>query len=226
MKLRTPTTKKFEIPFLMVLLILLGSWLVWTGKRDLYNHSIADNARVVEFRIANTRGVLEIIPREPAAGETLPTDPHHPDRFLFRLHLRGGFVSEQMTASDFRLAYGQKALEETVQAGDNFLFRLLNITSWTNLIWASLGLIGQIAFFGRMLVQWIASEKKEKSVVPASFWWMSLWGGVLLFTYFVWRQDFVGVLGQSTGVVIYARNLRLIAKERRRKAEAARSVAP
>jgi lipid-A-disaccharide synthase-like uncharacterized protein len=41
-------------------------------------------------------------------------------------------------------------------------------------------------------------------------------GGVFLFTYFVWRQDFVGVLGQSTGIVIYARNLRLISKQRRR----------
>ncbi len=50
------------------------------------------------------------------------------------------------------------------------------------------------------------------------FWWLSFLGGVCLFTYFVWRKDAVGVLGQATGVVIYARNLRLIHKERTRRA--------
>jgi hypothetical protein len=56
-------------------------------------------------------------------------------------------------------------------------------------------------------------------VIPASFWWLSLFGGVALFAYFVWRQDFVGVLGQSSGIVIYARNIRLIYKRRRRETD-------
>ena len=56
----------------------------------------------------------------------------------------------------------------------------------------------------------------KKSVVPAAFWWLSLAGGLALFSYFVWRRDVIGVLGQSTGVVIYARNLRLTAKANRR----------
>jgi hypothetical protein len=68
-----------------------------------------------------------------------------------------------------------------------------------------------------MFVQWFASEKKGQSVVPAAFWWMSLIGGVALFAYFAWRPDVVGVLGQCSGVVIYARNLRLISKHRRRE---------
>jgi len=64
------------------------------------------------------------------------------------------------------------------------------------------------------------SEKQRESVVPEAFWWLSLVGGVFLFVYFVWRQDIVGVLGQSSGVVIYARNLWLIRKRRRRLARA------
>jgi lipid-A-disaccharide synthase-like uncharacterized protein len=55
-------------------------------------------------------------------------------------------------------------------------------------------------------------------VITPSFWWFSLLGGVCLFAYFVWRQDAVGVIGQSSGIVIYARNLRLIAKQKRREA--------
>ena len=54
----------------------------------------------------------------------------------------------------------------------------------------------------------------QRSEVPVVFWWLSLAGGLLLFVYFVWRKDPIGVLGQSTGVAVYARNLRLIAKER------------
>ncbi len=77
-----------------------------------------------------------------------------------------------------------------------------------------IGLVGQGAFFGRMFVQWIISERSRVSTVPEIFWWFSFIGGICLFTYFVWRVDIVGVMGQSTGIVIYARNLRLLYKQR------------
>ena len=96
------------------------------------------------------------------------------------------------------------------------LLGFFNISSWSNFIWLAIGLGGQIAFFGRMFIQWVVSEKSRQSQVPELFWWLSFIGGVCLFTYFVWRVDVVGVLGQSTGVVIYARNLRLIKKQKRR----------
>jgi lipid-A-disaccharide synthase-like uncharacterized protein len=82
-------------------------------------------------------------------------------------------------------------------------------------VWVGVGLLGQLAFSGRMIVQWIASEKRGSSVVPAAFWYMSLGGGLLLALYFIWRLDLVGVLGQSTGIVIYARNIRLLYKQRK-----------
>ena len=84
--------------------------------------------------------------------------------------------------------------------------------------------MGQVMFTFRMVVQWWASEKHKRSVVPVSFWWGSLFGGALLFAYFVWRKDIVGVVGQSTGVFVYTRNLVLIHQGRRIEAEGARTL--
>ncbi len=73
-----------------------------------------------------------------------------------------------------------------------------------------LGLIGQAVFTARFIVQWLASEKAGKSVMPVAFWWLSLAGAGLLFAYSVARADPVFILGQSLGFIIYSRNLILI----------------
>lgn len=91
----------------------------------------------------------------------------------------------------------------------------LNITEPFALIWVGIGLLGQILFTGRMIVQWLASEKEKKSVVPVAFWWMSLTGATMLIIYFIWRQDAIGVLGQATGWLIYVRNLWMIIRDKR-----------
>jgi lipid-A-disaccharide synthase-like uncharacterized protein len=96
----------------------------------------------------------------------------------------------------------------------SFLYRLLNITSVTGIAWVGLGLLGQVLFTGRMVLQWLVSERERRSVVPVAFWWMSLGGATMLMVYFTWRRDIVGVLGQSTGWLIYVRNLWLIYRER------------
>lgn len=95
-----------------------------------------------------------------------------------------------------------------------WLYRVFDITSWTGVLWVAFGLGGQVLFTGRMLIQWIASEKRQQSVIPVAFWWMSLTGATMLMMYFIWRVDIVGVLGQSTGWFIYARNLALIYRPR------------
>lgn len=87
---------------------------------------------------------------------------------------------------------------------------LLNISGWTGVVWVALGVTGQVLFTSRMLLQWIASERAARSVVPTAFWWLSLLGATMLIIYFLWRKDIVGVLGQSTGWAIYLRNLYLI----------------
>jgi lipid-A-disaccharide synthase-like uncharacterized protein len=97
-----------------------------------------------------------------------------------------------------------------------FFFRLLNITSPVGFAWVALGLLGQLLFTGRMLLQWLVSERTRRSVVPVGFWWMSLGGASMLLVYFIWRRDIVGVLGQSAGWIIYTRNLWLIYAERLR----------
>jgi len=81
-------------------------------------------------------------------------------------------------------------------------------------LWLILGFIGQIMFSMRFLIQWFVSEKKKKSVIPVSFWYFSIAGGVLLLSYAIFRKDPVFMLGQSVGVVIYLRNLYLIHKKR------------
>lgn len=80
----------------------------------------------------------------------------------------------------------------------------------TETIWIIIGFVGQSLFFMRFFVQWLASEKAKASVIPHAFWYFSIGGGVTLCAYAIYRQDPVFILGQSTGLLIYARNLFLI----------------
>ncbi len=77
-----------------------------------------------------------------------------------------------------------------------------------------IGFLGQALFTARFLVQWIASERAGRSVVPVSFWFFSLGGGLILFAYALYRGDPVFIVGQGLGTFIYVRNLMLIAQER------------
>ncbi|TMV88726.1 lipid A biosynthesis protein [Thioclava sp. BHET1] len=94
---------------------------------------------------------------------------------------------------------------------------LLHVDSMTELWWVVFGLLAQLMFTGRFVVQWIASERQRDSVVPVTFWYFSLAGGLMLFSYALYRRDPVFVLGQSLGVFIYSRNLWLIYAKRRRE---------
>jgi lipid-A-disaccharide synthase-like uncharacterized protein len=82
-------------------------------------------------------------------------------------------------------------------------------------IWIVLGFIAQFMFSMRFVVQWIASERVGRSIVPVAFWFFSIGGGTLLLIYSIQRQDPVFIAGQALGLIIYARNLWLIFKEKR-----------
>jgi lipid-A-disaccharide synthase-like uncharacterized protein len=84
---------------------------------------------------------------------------------------------------------------------------ILGASSTTVMFWLGLGLFGQLLFTGRMVVQWLASERKGTSIVPPMFWWMSLVGSLLLLAYFLWRRDPIGLLGQAFGSFVYLRNI-------------------
>ena len=73
-----------------------------------------------------------------------------------------------------------------------------------------LGFIGQFFFSMRFVVQWIASEKHKKSVVPLTFWIFSVLGSSLLLIYAIYRKDPVFILGQAPNLLIYFRNIWLI----------------
>jgi lipid-A-disaccharide synthase-like uncharacterized protein len=77
----------------------------------------------------------------------------------------------------------------------------------TKHIWLAVGFFGQALFFGRFFVQWIASERRKESVIPRSFWFLSLGGGIILLLYSIHRRDPVFIVGQATGMFIYTRNL-------------------
>jgi lipid-A-disaccharide synthase-like uncharacterized protein len=84
-----------------------------------------------------------------------------------------------------------------------------------NSFWIGLGFLAQLLFTGRFLVQWIASEKAHRSVIPATFWYLSILGSALLLLYAVYRTDPVFILGQSFGMLVYVRNMYLIRHERK-----------
>ncbi len=118
-----------------------------------------------------------------------------------------------VTPEEFARLYYEQQTEEHGWWG-NILHFLFNTTSPIGIAWVSLGLAGQAIFMGRMLVQWFVSEKSKRSVIPVSFWWMSLVGSTMLLVYFIWRRDIVGILGNLTGWIVYVRNLVLIHRSR------------
>ena len=113
------------------------------------------------------------------------------------------------------LAVAQSAASTAEPSAPHWLMRALLVDSWAGVGLAAYGLLAQAVFMSRMMVQWIASERAKKSVMPVAFWWLSLSGAAMLVVYGVLRQDIVIILAQVFGFVVYARNLTLIARERR-----------
>lgn len=179
----------------MILLVLLGMWLVLQPALSRSHSDLTLRVGAHEIMLMRVeidgKGAYEIV--SPSALRSQSP--------IMRSEL-DAFLDQQIQEWNARPAI------------ERHLLGFFNITRWSTFGWVAIGLVGQGAFFGRMFVQWIISERSRVSTVPEIFWWFSLIGGVCLFTYFVWRVDIVGVLGQSTGIVIYARNLRLIHKEK------------
>lgn len=81
--------------------------------------------------------------------------------------------------------------------------------------WILLGFIAQGLFTLRFVVQWLASERAGRSVIPFAFWIFSLAGGALLLAYALYRRDPVFIVGQALGLLIYVRNIFLVMKHAR-----------
>ena len=81
--------------------------------------------------------------------------------------------------------------------------------------WLAFGLAAQLLFTARFVIQWFASERAGKSVVPMAFWFLSMGGGIMLLIYGIVRREPIIILGQALAVVIYLRNIMLIINNRR-----------
>jgi lipid-A-disaccharide synthase-like uncharacterized protein len=77
------------------------------------------------------------------------------------------------------------------------------------------GLAGQIVFGSRFFVQWLASERMKRSVIPVAFWYLSLVGSVLTFVYAIYIQEPVFIIAQAGGLIIYSRNLYFVYRDRK-----------
>ena len=88
-----------------------------------------------------------------------------------------------------------------------------NLTNY-EIFFLLIGFLGQTLFASRFIFQWIYSEKMGKSSIPISFWYLSIFGGIGLLIYALFRKDPVIILGQMFGILIYTRNLILIYKKK------------
>ncbi|WP_448821004.1 lipid-A-disaccharide synthase N-terminal domain-containing protein [Cetobacterium sp.] len=89
---------------------------------------------------------------------------------------------------------------------------MMGVENWN--IFLVIGFVGQGLFSMRFIIQWLASEKAKKSVIPFSFWTLSLSGSVFLLIYAIYKRDPVFILGQAPNVLIYSRNIYLIRKNK------------
>lgn len=136
-------------------------------------------------------------------GENISLLEQEDGTLVYRLEQPDGTL-ETLTPLQFAKRHFQR------EQGRDFINRLFNITSPIGIAWVLVGLLGQALFTGRMVVQWMVSERRGRSTVPVAFWWLSLMGASMLLVYFIWRKDIVGILGQGLGWFIYLRNLSLI----------------
>ena len=85
--------------------------------------------------------------------------------------------------------------------------------------WLAFGLVAQLFFTARFLVQWISSERAGKSVVPMAFWFFSMGGGLMTLVYGLVKREPVIIVGQALATIIYVRNIMLILKHRARESQ-------
>jgi lipid-A-disaccharide synthase-like uncharacterized protein len=87
-----------------------------------------------------------------------------------------------------------------------------------DVLWNVIGFSGQAIFGVRMLIQWLKSEQEGHSVIPISFWYCSLIGGLFSITYAIHQEAWALVMGLGLPLPIYFRNIWMIYRDRLRAA--------
>tara|TARA_B100000242_G_scaffold265172_1_gene213177 strand:- start:704 stop:1015 length:312 start_codon:yes stop_codon:yes gene_type:complete len=95
-----------------------------------------------------------------------------------------------------------------------YFLELLGLSnlSLKEFVWVFIGTLGQLIFFSRWIIQWISSEKNKTSLIPVTFWWCSLVGGIITLIYAHHIGSFPFMLAQAIGIFVYSRNLLLVYK--------------
>ena len=91
---------------------------------------------------------------------------------------------------------------------------------WTNVtgeftFWTFFGLVANLLFASRFMIQWYVSERLKRSVIPVQFWYLSIAGSVMMLIYAIYIGKIPLILGFLFPTVIYIRNLMLIRKHQR-----------
>src|SRR2546422_5576864 len=102
--------------------------------------------------------------------------------------------------------------------GDGEVPYHLDVPMTTEHLWVGIGLFGEAQFGARFILQWIASERQKKTVVPHGFWYLSIGGGITLLAYAIYRLDPIFILGEAFGLLVFLRNLHFIRRAIRRRA--------
>ena len=157
-------------------------------------------------------------------GKTLGPPADKADRD--EVHALVTQAEEAYAQGDLRLA---KALLNTVskkvsgeqnreafQAACGLRFaRAVELIGWVFVTWVAVGFFGQALFCARFVVQWLASEKHGRSVVPVAFWYLSIAGSMTVLAYALYRLDPVFILAYLFNSFVYVRNLMFIHRKRR-----------
>lgn len=83
--------------------------------------------------------------------------------------------------------------------------------------WIIFGFTAQFVFFLRFFVQWIVSEKHKRTVIPMSFWYLSVLGSLMILIYSIKRGDIVFITASCLNTLIYVRNIMLAKKPSEKK---------
>jgi len=226
------------------ILLVLTSLLLLSGcggRKNEFRSGILDlnNQTVAWYTNKHIIGYVIVLPKARNYSDSLVTTKKNVaiaqsamlDKTKYIINsigaLKNGFDHIYINGSKFDLADGKtislvdgelKQFEEVdpiiEKAVDKESKSIIYPKPDDSIFWLVIGLIAQTLFTSRMLVQWLASEKAGRSIVPVLFWYLSLSGSTLLFTYAVYRQDPVFIIGQGSGLIVYIRNLVLIKKHK------------
>lgn len=187
---------------LIVMMLAVGVWAGVARAQEAAGPSGAGITRPPEAKPVDPDAVASVKVKLRGVDETVHIVRSTDQGLMYRLNTDEG--ESYLTPGQFT----QRVFAE--QANRSWFLVALNVTDYAGVVWVALGLVGQALFAGRLIVQWLASEKSKRSVVPPAFWWMALGGASILLVYFIWRRDIVGIIGQCTGWTIYVRNLYFI----------------